>query len=207
MSTFCVYPGKEGHCLGKMALMGMHLLSWVTSGMEFHPRDYIHIESQWILFFHSSSQCTIHQQENVASSSCHIEDAFFLNSGCHRLLPWELVPCSSWEEDKMLSACCHAYSLSDRKMPASRAHFTGETVTRGAPTITLMCVLSPSALLQGLVEQGCHFPSCMAMQSALSSVPFSSLCYNCFNSWVRSGFSLKLYSTKISVGRTALYFC
>lgn len=176
MSTFCAYPGKEGHCLGKTAPMGMwmHLPSWVTSGMEFHLRDYIHIEFWWILFFHSSSQCTIHQQENVVSSSCRIGDAFFLNSGHHQLLPWELVPCSSWEEDKMLSACSCAHGLSARKLPASRAHFTGETVTKGVPTIALMCVLSPSALLQGLVEQGCHFPSCVARQSALSSATFSS---------------------------------
>lgn len=176
MSTFCVYPGKEGHCLGKMALMGMwmHLPIWVTSGMEFHLRDYIHIEFWWILFFHSSSQCTIHQQENVAGSSCRIGDACVLNSGHHRLLPWELLPCSSWEENKMLSACSRAHGLSGHKLPASRAHFTGETVTKGAPTIALMCVLSPSALLQGLVEKGHHFPSCMAMQPALSSVTFSS---------------------------------
>lgn len=168
--------------------------------MEFHLRDYTH---RFLVdfFFHSSSQCTICGQENVASSSCSSKGEL-LNNCHHQLLLWELARSSSWEEDNMLSACSCARSLRDHKLPANGAHFTGETVTRGAPTITLPCFLSLSACfgLSGWARlppsQLCGHVVCIVLGLLQLLLGYCHCVVTLFLLMSRFCFFLKLYSTE-----------
>jgi len=140
--------------------------------MEFHLSDYIH---RFLVdfFCHSSSHCTFCWQKNVASSGCSIRGAF-LNNRCCQLLLWELAPSNSREEDKTLSARSCARSLCDHKLQANGTHFPGEKCHQRRPHNSPAIFSQLICLLLGLAEPGCRFPSCMAMQSALFSVPFTS---------------------------------
>lgn len=112
-----------------------------------------------------STQFAKKWQENMASSRCSLKSVFFNNH--HSQLPlWELVPRSSWKEGKIHPAC-------DHRLQTDRSHFTGRTVTRGTPLITLPCFLSPFSCLYSWLSKDVAFPA-VTTHSALTSDLISS---------------------------------
>lgn len=127
-----------------------------------------HSDSWWIFsIVLPNAQFAGNWQDNVASFRCSFKSVFFNYHHCQLLL-WELVPRSSWEDGEIHPAC-----YCDHRLWADRTHFTGRTVTRGAPLITLPCFLSPFSCLCAWLSKDAAFLA-VAIHFAFALDPISS---------------------------------